>query len=92
MIVRLIRIGQLLFSRHCFEVQQSFSGETLLHILVETFVEAFDLPLFRSFLKVLVQYNFNLMNSETCVQGETALFLAVKSSKLKFAMLLVANG
>lgn len=67
-------------------------GDTLLHVLVETFTETFDMPLFKSFLKVLVQHNFNLMNSETCVQGETALFLAVKSSKLKFAMLLVANG
>ncbi|XP_003748019.1 ankyrin-1 [Galendromus occidentalis] len=73
-------------------IRSSISGETLLHILVETFAETFDLPLFRNFLKILVQLNFDLMDSETCVQGETALFMAVKSSKLKFSMLLVANG
>ncbi|XP_022689906.1 tankyrase-1-like [Varroa jacobsoni] len=67
-------------------------GETLLHCLVRSLTEPFDLALFRRFLRLLAELNFSALNTETYVQGETPLFCAVITGKLKFAMLLVAFG
>ncbi|OQR79091.1 ankyrin-2-like [Tropilaelaps mercedesae] len=67
-------------------------GDTLLHCLVRSFTEPFDLSLFQSFLSLLAELNFRTFDTESYVQGETPLFCAVISGKLKFAMLLIAFG